>query len=66
MNAGAPKGVLKKYNDLYNAFDAKDKLKAASPVKKQKMGGTTKKAKVGAKMTTKYKMGGKMSKGKKC
>lgn len=32
------------------------------PVKKNKIGGTTKKAKVGAKMTTAYKMGGKMSK----
>jgi spore maturation protein CgeB len=62
MNAYAPKKEVKKYNDLYNAFETKDKLKASS--KNQKMGGTTKKAKIGAKMTTKYKTGGKMT--KKC
>ena len=43
MNSGAPKKVLKKYNDLYNAFDRKYKNGPA----KDKKGGVVKKAQLG-------------------
>jgi hypothetical protein len=49
MNASAPKKVLKKYNDTYNAFEKKFGNKPA----KDKKGGVVK---------SKMKMGGKMSK----
>ena len=42
MNSGAPKKVLKKYNDTYNAFEKKFGNKPA-----MKMGGKMKKAKEG-------------------
>jgi hypothetical protein len=51
MNASAPKKVLKKYNDTYNAFEKKFGNKPA----KDKKGGVVK---------SKMKMGGKMSKKK--
>ncbi len=59
FNAYAPKKELKRIADTDKAFDKKyGKGKPA----KNKMGGTTKKkAMSGAKMTTKYKTGGKMS-----
>jgi hypothetical protein len=47
MNAYAPKKVLQKYNDTYNAFDRKFGNKPA----KDKKGGVVKKAKMGTKMT---------------
>ena len=50
MNAYAPKKALQKYNDTYNAFEKKFK---GGPAKDK----PTKKS---------MKMGGKMSKGKKC
>lgn len=45
MNSGAPKKVLKKYNDTYDAFDKKFKGGPA----KNKMGGKVKKAQYGTK-----------------
>jgi len=45
MNSGAPKKVLKKYNDTYNAFEKKFGNKPA----KNKMGGKVKKAQNGDK-----------------
>ena len=48
MNAYAPKKVLQKYNDTYNAFDKKFKggrsYKKGGSVSKMKMGGATKKS----------------------
>jgi hypothetical protein len=46
MNSGAPKKILKKYNDTYNAFEKKFGNKPA----KDKKGGVIKKAQMGSKM----------------
>ena len=58
MNAYAPKKVVERYSDTYGAFEKKFGNKPATdakkPMKKQKMGGVTKK---------KLKMGGAVKKG---
>jgi len=60
MNSGAPKKVLDKYNDTYNAFEKKSKeAPKAKPAKKSmKMGGSVKKAQYGAGVMTKTKSPG--------
>jgi len=53
MNSGAPKKVLQKYNDTYNAFEKKSKeapVKAKPAKKSMKMGGKVKKAQKGKKL----------------
>ena len=53
ISSGAPKKVLQKYNDTYNAFDRKykggssDTKMSPAKIKKNKMGGKVKKAQTG-------------------